>query len=89
MEKHHCVDGKVVEDAIEKGIDVNQPTKNGQTPLWIAAWEGHKEIVSMLVEAKGVDVNQADKDGQTPLFRAAYEGHKEIVSMLLKVKVSM
>ena len=51
------------------------------------AREGHKEIVSMLVQAKGIDVNQAYKDGQTPLFIAAVKGHNEIVSMLLKVKM--
>jgi ankyrin repeat protein len=37
--------------------------------LHIAAREGHKEIVELLI-AKGADVNAMDKDGNTPLDSA-------------------
>ena len=33
-------------------FDVNQSTKDGQTPLLIAAEKGHNEIVSMLLKPK-------------------------------------
>ena len=37
-----------------------------------AAFEGHQEIVSMLLKVEGIDVNQAYKQyGQTPLYGAA------------------
>ena len=59
--------------------------------LWLSAWTGHKDIVSMLKEVKGIDVNQTRKKYEnTPLWIAIYtaveKDRQEIVSMLLKVK---
>lgn len=50
----------------------------GCAPLHIAALNGHKDVVELLL-AKGADVN-ANK-GRTPLHSAA--GHKEIMELLL------
>ena len=41
-----------------------------QTPLYMAAQEGHEAVVKALIEA-GADVNKADDDGETPLYMAA------------------
>ena len=58
-------------------------TKNdGSTPLYIAAENGHLDVVQFLVE-QGEDVNFADNFGWTPLHRAAEGGHKEIISCLV------
>ena len=67
----------------KQGIDVNQAMNDGRTPLFMASWKGHSEVVSMLLAKQGVDVNQAMNDGCTPLFIASQEGHSEVVSMLL------
>ena len=54
-----------------------------QTPLHIAAEEGHDEIVALLVEKYKVDVNAVDKNGWTPLHSAAKHGHVNIIEFLI------
>jgi ankyrin repeat protein len=50
---------------------INARTKEGLTPLRIAAQFGHKDVAELLL-AKGADVNTKDEDGYTPLhFTAA------------------
>mmetsp|Transcript_40549 Transcript_40549/g.79853 ORF Transcript_40549/g.79853 Transcript_40549/m.79853 type:complete len:584 (-) Transcript_40549:82-1833(-) len=77
--------GSRVRDLIAAGAAVNQTATNGYgvTPLFVAAHEGHAEVVSLLLEG-GADVNQAmTNDGTTPLLIAADEGHAEVLSLLL------
>ena len=62
--------------------DVNAKDKLGRTPLRIAAYWGHKEIVELLI-AKGAEVNAKDDVGDTALINAAGGGHKEIVELLI------
>eukprot|EP00957_Ditylum_brightwellii_P062328 4729196-Ditylum_brightwellii.AAC.1 len=52
------------------------------TPLYIAAREGHKEVAEVLL-SQGVYVNNATNYGWTPLHIAAKEGHKDVVKVLL------
>ena len=52
------------------------------TPLMVAALNGHKEIVEMLI-AYGVEVNAQGSNGVTALVMAVASGDKEIVEMLL------
>lgn len=53
-----------------------------ETPLLIAAQEGHKDIVEILLKVEDIDVNQTNIHGKTPLWWAVYEGHEEIVYLL-------
>ena len=52
------------------------------TPLHMAALNGHKEIVELLI-AKGADINAKDDSEWTPLHWAADEGHKEVAEFLI------
>jgi ankyrin repeat protein len=67
-----------------RGGNVNEAlTSDGQTPLYIASQNGHKDVVEVLL-ANGAKVDQAlTTDGQTPLFTASTEGHKDVVEVLL------
>jgi len=76
-------------------ILINNSKTNGRSPLFIASFFGHNEIVEMLMDHSHkmrkkqmnhgqLDVNQCDSKGFTPLFVAAQNGHTKIVTMLLK-----
>src|SRR3990167_6195155 len=75
-------------DKSDKGrrrIDLNIIDEEGNTPLWLASFIGHLEIVRELLAARGggADPNIADNDGYTPLLWASRRGHLEIVRELL------
>ena len=68
------------------GADVNQAKTDGATPLFIAAQNGHAEVVAQLLAA-GADVNKAPTSGfyseATALYIAAQYGHTEVVEQLI------
>ncbi|KXZ42427.1 hypothetical protein GPECTOR_147g11 [Gonium pectorale] len=57
--------------------------QDGRTPLRVAAFKGHQEVVKVLRATKMADVNAADKYELTPLHAAASAGHLELVKELL------
>ena len=66
------------------GANKDQGTRDGTTPLFIAAQKGHFEVVRFLVESSAnKDQGKAD-DGVTPLFIAAQNGHFEVVRFLVE-----
>lgn len=83
----------IIRDLVSKGGDVNQlvteaVSKSGNavelttgiTPLWIAAFEGHVNIVVAL--CNHVDINQKC-EGTTPLGIAAVNGHPDVIKILV------
>jgi|TARA_B110000977_G_scaffold139712_2_gene177345 ankyrin repeat protein len=68
---------------IKAGADVNKAMNDGQTPVCIAAEEGHEATVRALIEL-GADVNKATDDGKTPQSFAAQNGHEAIVRALIE-----
>jgi ankyrin repeat protein len=65
------VDGapQLVRLLLEYGADVNATDKRSQTPLWIAAGEGHEKVVRLLL-MNDADVNVANESRETPLWIA-------------------
>eukprot|EP00913_Durusdinium_trenchii_P031363 g29366.t1 len=59
---------------------------NGATPLYVAAKNGHKEVLSALLEVRA-DPQKVRKDGWTPLQVACSQGHVEVVQQLLQAGV--
>ena len=62
----------------------------GETPIYLAAKNGHSEIVKILVPLTKTP-NAPNKDGQTPMHLAAMRGYSKIVRILkqkLKIQES-
>ena len=65
---------------------MNKTGEYGSTPLFKAIWNGHVEVVKLLLSAPGVDVNKAGStfaNPATPLNIACSKDHTEIVELLL------
>ena len=88
-------DTQLVRTLMDCGVPVNnrglwvQTLANEDTmelmaqPIHAASWNGHAEIVQMLLDA-GAGVDMLDEWGFTPLMTAAEVGDKQIVILLLE-----
>ena len=72
---------KILSKLLEKTVDTNKLTE-GQTPLGAACKEGHKRVVSLLLD-NDADPNVPDNFGTTPLHFAVASGKTEFVRFLL------
>jgi ankyrin repeat protein len=62
---------------------VNSKDKDGKTPLFVAAEQGHQEVVEMMLE-KSSDINAQSGRHGNALYAASVEGRKEVVTLLLE-----
>ena len=74
----------IVDELIEKGVDVNIQDKIGSTALMWAAPKGHINICKLLV-GYGADVNVQDKNGWTVLMETANNRYIGATKYLLSV----
>lgn len=58
----------------------------GRTALHVSAWQGHVEMVDLLLRVAHANVNATDNENRSPLHSAAWQGHAAIVNLLLQYK---
>ncbi len=77
-------DQALAEACLNAGVDHREPAnESGDTALHLAAYEGHDNIVALLLK-RGANPNQTNKNGENPLHYAAHEGRPRIVTLLLE-----
>ncbi|XP_046554286.1 ankyrin repeat domain-containing protein 50-like [Haliotis rubra] len=65
-------------------VDINSRGLQKRTPLMVAAEQGHKEVVELLVK-HGADLFLRDEHGDNALHRACYPGRFDVVKYLLSL----
>ena len=75
-------DDTAVVDYVKAGVPVNLTNGAGDTLLMLAAYHGHRDVVSGLIES-GADVNRVNDKGQTPLAGAVFKSHDDVVRALI------
>lgn len=67
---------------IDQGAPANLRDGAGNTPLMLASYHGHAELVAELA-ARGADVDLANDRGQSPLAGVAFKGYTDVAQVLL------
>eukprot|EP00966_Prymnesium_polylepis_P056409 1305082-Prymnesium_polylepis.1 len=68
-------------------VEVDALFGPSQTPLYLAAQEGHALCLRLLVDAKA-NVDAAADDGTSPMFIAAQKGHAPCLQLLIDAKAN-
>ncbi|XP_025834904.1 ankyrin repeat domain-containing protein 50-like isoform X2 [Agrilus planipennis] len=69
---------------IQQGADVETRDLEGRTPLHVSAWQGHTEMVGLLLKCGHAQVDAVDLENRTALHSASWQGHHDIVKTLLE-----
>ncbi|ETV90511.1 TKL protein kinase [Aphanomyces invadans] len=82
---HYAEEGDIgqVSSLLSSGADVNAPSDDGRTPLFMASKNGHVDVVKFLIKYNA-NVNQADTNGWTPLLAAVVGQHVQVAQVLLR-----
>ncbi|KAH8745695.1 ankyrin repeat-containing protein [Diaporthe sp. PMI_573] len=72
-----------VKQHLSKGTPPDMKNAGLETPLWIAAYNGRREVVERLSQREDVNVNSCCISGRPPIFWPMACGNKRVVSMLL------
>lgn len=72
-----------VRSAIDAGAEIDAKDPINRTPLFLAAWNCHTQIIRELLEAKA-NVNSTDSERWCPLYAAAFRRKSESLRILIK-----
>ena len=76
-------DSTLLQTFYNAGLDVNVADEKGYTALILAAYHGHTDTVSFLIEQVKANPCQEDKRGNTALMGAIFKGHVSVAKQLL------
>eukprot|EP00912_Choanoflagellata_sp_UC4_P001289 UC4_evm4s804 len=76
-------DEVIVQNLLDKGVDVGTTDGTGSTALHLAAIYNRIQLVRKMLEDPAVDINATDNLGRTPLHCASSRNHLEICKTLL------
>ncbi len=79
---------KTVELLLRHAAAFDAKSSNGYTPLHIAVFCRHRDVVGLLIE-KGADVNTATESGFTPLHTAVERSRGDIAAMLISAGANL
>ena len=78
-----CNDVATATTLLSFNPEINASDNNGLTALSLAAEQGHREMVSLLLKQSNIIVDAPDKKKETPLMKASAHGDDSVVSLLL------
>ena len=67
----------------EAGANLETPDNRRATPLHIAAYNGHLDVVEYLL-TEGVEMDVVDDNDNSPISLAAQQGHFRVVRLLIE-----
>jgi ankyrin repeat protein len=67
---------------VDAGVPANLCNDKGDTLVMLAAYHGHPQAVSALLE-RGADPDRPNDRGQTPLAGAVFKGERAVIDALL------
>ena len=74
---------EISEIVINKGLNINDTTEIGLSPLHFASYYNLPKVVQLLLEKNCLCNKNSQKEGETPLHLACRKGNFEIVKILL------
>ena len=78
-----------VRQALEKGLDPNSRSEQGQHALYLAIRDDSPGVLELLWTWPGIDLNTRNALGETPLMMAALKGRIPVMKKLLSLGVSV
>ena len=80
----YCNEIDTIKKYLSEDINPNESiSSTGVTPLLIATYKGHSDIIKLLLERSDIQINVQENSGVTALINAANNGHADIVKLLL------
>ncbi|KAI4112737.1 MAG: hypothetical protein LQ345_006153 [Seirophora villosa] len=73
---------QVIKDLLERGVDIEDFSATGETPLMVAASKSHHAAVQLLLRYHGANVNATSVKGWTTLMHAVRNSNHSVVHQL-------